>query len=77
MKAILILIAALLVTPTTRLRAAESETASTPIPFSEIGAKATADYKGDALGITASVNGARLRTGFPKLSGPITCNAFN
>ena len=42
------------------------------IPFSEIGAKATADYQGDALGITATPDGARLRCGFQKLEGHAT-----
>ncbi len=42
------------------------------IPFSEIGAKATADYQGDALGITATPDGARLRCGFQKLEGQAT-----
>ena len=42
------------------------------IPFSEIGAKATADYQGEALGITATPDGARLRCGFQKLEGQAT-----
>ena len=42
------------------------------IPFAEIGAKATADYHGDALGITATPEGARLRTAFQKLAGTVT-----
>jgi hypothetical protein len=42
------------------------------IPFSEIGAKATADYQGDALGITATPEGTRLRCGFQKLEGRAT-----
>jgi hypothetical protein len=42
------------------------------IPFSEIGAKATADYQGDALGIMAAPDGARLRCGFQKLEGRAT-----
>jgi hypothetical protein len=49
---------------------AETETA--PIPFSEIGAKATADYQGDAIGITSTSEGARLHTGFQKLAGNVT-----
>ena len=40
-----------------------------PIPFSEIGAKATADYQGEALAVTATAEGARLRCGFQKLEG--------
>ncbi|MCX6924103.1 MAG: hypothetical protein NT154_12970, partial [Verrucomicrobia bacterium] len=51
---------------------ARTENSSVPIPFSEIGAKATADYKGDALGITATSGGARLRCGFQKLEGRAT-----
>ena len=43
-----------------------------PIPLSEIGAKATADYQGEALGITATPDGARLRCGFQKLEGQAT-----
>jgi hypothetical protein len=42
------------------------------IPFSEIGARATADYQGDALGITATAEGARLRCAFQKLDGHAT-----
>lgn len=43
-----------------------------PIPFSEIGAKASAEYKGDAIGIRVTAEGAELRTGFQKLEGRIT-----
>ena len=39
--------------------------------FSEIGAKATADYKGDAVGITSTAEGAELRTGFQKLRAEV------
>ena len=48
--------------------------AGTPqtIPFSELGAKATADCKGDAIGITSTAEGATLRTGFQKLAGTVT-----
>jgi hypothetical protein len=49
---------------------ARAENAS--IPFSEIGAKATVDYQGDALGIMATPDGARLRCGFQKLEGHAT-----
>jgi len=48
---------------------ARAENRSAPIPYSAIGAKATADYQGDALGITATPDGARLRCGFQKLEG--------
>jgi hypothetical protein len=51
---------------------AGAETQATAIPFSDIGAKATVDYKGDALGITATSDGARLRCGFQKLEGHAT-----
>ena len=47
-------------------------TAAAPIPFSELGAKATAEYHGDALGITATTEGAELRTRFQQLSGLAT-----
>ena len=49
--------------------------ASTPpgaIPFCDIGARATAGYRGDALGVTATADGARLRCGFQKLEGHAT-----
>ncbi len=42
------------------------------IPFSEIGAKATADYKGDAIGIHSTADGAMLHTGFQKLEAEAT-----
>ena len=51
---------------------AEEDPAPTPIPFSEIGAKATAGYQGDAIGIEAKPEGARLHTGFQKLSASVT-----
>jgi alpha-tubulin suppressor-like RCC1 family protein len=49
-----------------------AQTAPATIPLSDIGAKATQDYKGDALGITATKDGARLHTGFQKLAGTVT-----
>ncbi len=51
---------------------AGTASASPAIPFSDIGAKATADYKGDAIGIAATAEGARLHTAFQKLSGTVT-----
>src|ERR1019366_9066376 len=42
------------------------------IPVSDIGARATANYQGDALGVTATADGARLRCGFQKLEGQAT-----
>jgi hypothetical protein len=44
----------------------------TTMPFSEIGARATAGYQGDALDVTAAADGARLRCGFQKLEGHAT-----
>ena len=51
---------------------ARAGTMPTAIPIADIGAKATADYHGDALGITATPDGARLRCGFQKLEGHAT-----
>jgi predicted small lipoprotein YifL len=48
------------------------ETQPAAIPFSDIGARATANYQGDALSITATPDGARLRCGFQKLDGHAT-----
>ena len=54
----------------------QAENPSAPIPFPEIGAKATADYQGDALGVMATPGGARLRCGFQKLEGRATAQGF-
>ena len=43
-----------------------------PIPFAEIGTKATAEYRGEAIGITTTADGVRLHTGFQKLAGTVT-----
>jgi hypothetical protein len=51
---------------------ARAQTQPAAIPFSDIGAKATVDYKGDALGITATSGGACLHCGFQKLEGHTT-----
>ena len=51
---------------------ARAETQPPAIPFSDIGARATANYQGDALGIAATADGARLRCGFQKLEGHAT-----
>jgi hypothetical protein len=51
---------------------ARGETPPPAIPFSDIGARATANYQGDFLGITATADGARLRCGFQKLEGHTT-----
>jgi hypothetical protein len=42
------------------------------IPWSEIGAKAGADYKGDGLSVSSAENGARLRCVFQRLEGEAT-----
>src|SRR5205085_7790002 len=42
------------------------------IPWSQIGAKAGADYKGDGLAVIATTEGARLRCAFQKLEGEAT-----
>jgi hypothetical protein len=54
------------------LSSARADTPPAAIPFSEIGAKATADYHGNALSVTATADGARLRCGFQKLEGHAT-----
>ena len=51
---------------------ARAGTQPAAIPFSDIGARSTANYQGDALGITATTDGARLRCGFQKLAGQAT-----
>jgi hypothetical protein len=51
---------------------ARAETQPAAIPFADIGARATANYQGDALGIMATADGARLRCGFQKLEGHAT-----
>ena len=51
---------------------ARAETPPAAIPISDIGARAIAGYQGDALGITATSDGARLRCGFQKLEGHAT-----
>jgi hypothetical protein len=67
--ALLTLLAALALALTVPARA---ETQPAAIPFSEIGARATANYQGDALGVMATADGARLRCGFQKLEGRAT-----
>ena len=67
--AMLTLLAALALALTVPARA---ETQPPAIPFPEIGARATANYQGDAMGITATTDGARLRCGFQKLEGQAT-----
>ncbi|MEI7776187.1 MAG: hypothetical protein WCK17_15590, partial [Verrucomicrobiota bacterium] len=54
---------------------ADAKTPSAPIPFSEIGAKATSEYnkrKGNAMSVRAMSRSARLHTAFQKLSAVVT-----
>jgi hypothetical protein len=51
---------------------ARAGTQPATIPFSDIGARATANYHGDTLGVTATSDGAHLRCGFQKLAGHAT-----
>ncbi len=45
---------------------------SSPIPWSQIGAKAGADYKGEGLTVSATEGGARLHCVFQRLDGEVT-----
>ncbi len=76
------LIAAFLATTLTAFAAADTPPTARPgpdasgesgrpaaIPMDQIGAVAGKQYQGDALRITATTNGARLRCGFHKLQG--------
>jgi hypothetical protein len=59
--------------PASQAAAAQADgKSSAPIPFSELGAKATADCKGEGTGIEVTPDGARLHTDFQKLSGKVT-----
>ncbi len=51
---------------------AESPSTGSAIPWSEIGARATADYQGDGLAVVASDNGALLKCVFQRLEGEAT-----
>ena len=55
---------------------ARAETPLAAIPSSDIGARATAGYQGDALGVTATADGARSRCGFQKLEGHATARGL-
>src|SRR5437867_1529209 len=46
--------------------------ARTSIPWSQIGAKAGADYQGDGLAVSPTAGGARLRCVFQRLEGEAT-----
>jgi hypothetical protein len=69
---ILILLPGLLAMSVTQ--AADRAATDTPsaIPWSEIGAKAGADYKGDGLVVTPTESGARLHCVFQRLDGEAT-----
>ncbi|MCX6913644.1 MAG: hypothetical protein NT167_11450, partial [Verrucomicrobia bacterium] len=48
-----------------------------PIAWSELGAKATAQYSGDGLSVAVTPSGAvRLRCAFQKLEGEVTCEGL-
>ena len=51
---------------------ADTAPATTAIPWSQLGAKAGADYQGDALAVIATAGGARLRCAFQRLEGEAT-----
>ena len=51
---------------------ADAATATTAIPWSQLGAKAGADYQGDALAVIPTAEGARLRCVFQRLEGEAT-----
>ncbi len=69
-----ILASALLLLALAAAGAAESKSA--PIPLSEIGARATADYQGEALAVAETAEGARLRCRFQKLEGRATAEGL-
>ncbi|MEY2410612.1 MAG: trimeric autotransporter adhesin, partial [Verrucomicrobiota bacterium] len=48
------------------------ETSPQAIPWSQLGAKAGADYQGDALAVIPTAEGARLRCAFQRLEGEAT-----
>ena len=51
---------------------ADAAPATTAIPWSQLGAKAGADYQGDALAVIPTAEGARLRCAFQRLEGEAT-----
>jgi hypothetical protein len=56
----------------TRLAANQAADQSEPMPPDQLGVVAGKQYQGDALGVTATAEGARLRCGFQKLEGCAT-----
>ena len=61
-----------LATPTTTLLAHSPSQPAEPIPVSDLGAKAGAQYHGDGLSVAPTSEGARLRCVFQKLAGQVT-----
>src|SRR5438034_1303850 len=51
---------------------ADRAPAKSSIPWSQIGAKAGADYQGDGLAVSPTAEGARLRCVFQRLEGEAT-----
>ena len=51
---------------------ADAAPATTAIPWSQLGAKAGAEYQGDALAVIPTAEGARLRCIFQQLEGEAT-----
>ena len=51
---------------------ADAAPVTTAIPWSQLGAKAGADYQGDALAVIPTAEGARLRCAFQRLEGEAT-----
>ena len=51
------------------MRAADTAKSPSAIPWSDVGAKAGADYRGDGLAVTPTESGARLRCVFQRLDG--------
>ena len=51
---------------------ADAAPVTTAIPWSQLGAKAGADYQGDALAVIRTAEGARLRCAFQRLEGEAT-----
>ena len=51
---------------------ADTAPATTAIPWTQIGAKAGADYQGDALAVIPTAEGARWRCVFQRLEGDAT-----
>src|SRR3989442_3834275 len=51
---------------------ADAAPAKSSIPWSQLGAKAGADYNGDGLAVSPTAEGARLRCVFQRLEGEAT-----